>query len=290
MSNSINATYIINLVKKATEDVKRSRKTTNKNAHFAEMTTLNYEVSMVIIANLLEKQESDKIELREEFKSELAIATEPLLTKIDELKAECADLRFGVDNASQYSRRENLKITGVPYAEDEDLRGVAKHIFKHTTGEDLDDKDISVVHRIGIPKTEQQNRNQTNGPVRQDKPSNIIVRYTVRDIKSQQYKTRKQIRDTAGCDYPNAAIYEDVTPLRSRIMYELRNRMDSANNKIWKFVWSRDGKIFVRTEDEAKMDKDTAPKPKCVQRPEDLKTLGFSDAEIKVIIINKRIG
>ena len=73
------------------------------------------------------------------------------------------------------------------------------------------------------------------------------------------------------------------------MMYELRNRLDSANNKIWKFVWSRDGKIFVRTEAEALMDRDTAPKPKCVQRPEDLKNLGFSEAEIKVIIINKCI-
>ena len=245
---------------------------------------------VVVIANLLKTQETDKVELREEFRSELARVTEPLYTKIDELKAENADLRFGVENASQYSRRENLKITGIPYSEGEDLKEVAKHIFKHTSGKDLEDKDISVVHRIGIPKTEQQNRNQTTGSVRQDKPSNIIVRYTVRDIKSEQYKNRKQIRDTAGCKYPNAAIYEDVTPLRSRIMYELRNRMDSANNKIWKFVWSRDGKIFVRTEDEAKMDKDSAPKPKCVQRPEDLKTLGFSEAEIKDIIINKRKG
>ena len=72
---------------------------------------------MVIISNLLEKQESDNIELREEFRSELARVTEPLYTKIDELKAENADLRFGVDNASQYSTRENLKITGIPYVE-----------------------------------------------------------------------------------------------------------------------------------------------------------------------------
>ena len=207
MSNSTNVTFIMALVKKATEDFKKGRSSTNKTANFSEVTALNTELCMVIIANLIEKQESDKIELREEFKSELSRATAPLLTKIDELTAECSNLRFGVDSASQYSRRENLKITGVPYAEDENLREVAKHIFKHTTGNDLDDKDISVVHRIGIPKTEQQNRNQT-GPVRQDKPSNIIVRYTVRDIKSQQYKDRKQIRDTPGCDYPNAAIYK----------------------------------------------------------------------------------
>ena len=132
---------------------------------------------------------------------------------------------------------------------------------------------------MGVPKTEQQNRNQAAGSVQQEKPSNIIVIYTVRDIKSKQYKDRKQIRDSPGCKYSNVAIYEDVTPLGSRMMYELRNRMDSANNKVWKFVWSRDGIFLLRTEDEAKMEKDSAPKPKCVQLPEDLKNLGFSEEE-----------
>ena len=288
MANSAHATCIMNLIKEAIEDFKKARTSNKQTAHINEVTDLNIGLCSVIISNLIEKSESDKQELRDEIKSEIAKATEPLLNKIDKLEAENADLRFGIDSASQYSRRENLKFTGVPYEKDENLRDIVKHIHKHTTGNDLEDRDISVVHRIGIPKSEQQTRNQAAGSDQQEKPSNIIVRYTVRDIKSKQYKERKEIRDTPGCKYPNAAIYEDVTPLRSRMMYELRNRLDSANNKKWKFVWSRDGKIFVRTEAEALMDRESAPKPKCVQRPEDLKNLGFSDAEIQVIIMNKR--
>ena len=111
MSNLTNVTFIMNLVKKTLEDFKKGRTSSNKTANFSEVTALNNELCMVMISNLLEKQESDKIELREEFKSELTRVTEPLYTKIDELKAENADLRFGVDNASQYSRRDNLKIT-----------------------------------------------------------------------------------------------------------------------------------------------------------------------------------
>ena len=53
-----------------------------------------------IISNLIEKSKSDKIELCEEFKRELAKAIKPLLIKIDKLEAENADLRFGVDSAS----------------------------------------------------------------------------------------------------------------------------------------------------------------------------------------------
>ena len=204
MANSAHATCIMNLIKEAIEDFKKARTSNKQTAHINEVTDLNTGLCSVIISNLIEKSESDKQELRDEIKSEVAKATEPLLNKIDKLEAENADLRFGVDSASQYSRRENLKITGVPYEKDENLRDVAKHIYKHKTGEDLDDTDIIVVHRMGVPKTEQQNRNQTAGSVRQDKPSNIIVRYTVRDIKSKQYKDRKQIRDSPGCKYPNA--------------------------------------------------------------------------------------
>ena len=54
---------------------------------------------------------------------------ELLYAKIDELTAENADLRFGVDNASQYLCRENLKITGIPYVEGENLKEVAKYIL-----------------------------------------------------------------------------------------------------------------------------------------------------------------
>ncbi|CAL4136059.1 unnamed protein product [Meganyctiphanes norvegica] len=84
--------------------------------------------------------------------------------------------------------------------------------------------------------------------------------------------------------YPNAAIYEDVTPTRSRIMLELRNKKDNDNNRVYKYVWSKDGKIFIRNEDEAKR----TPMPKrSPQRPEDLKKNGWTDQEIENIIIKK---
>ena len=94
------------------------------------------------------------------------------------------------------------------------------------------------------------------------------------------------IRDKAGYKYPNAAIYEDVTPTRSRIMFELRNKKDDDNNRVFKYVWSKDGRIFIRTEDEAKQS--PMPKPRSLQRPEDLKKYGWTDQEIENIIINKR--
>ena len=83
--------------------------------------------------------------------------------------------------------------------------------------------------------------------------------------------------------YKSVAIYEDVTPLRSRIMYELRQREDK---KKFRYVWSRGGRIFCRTTEEVAMSK--MPKPHVINKPEDLIEVGFSHGEIENIIKNKR--
>ena len=100
MANSAHTTCIMNLVKNTIEDFKKGRTSNNKSANINEATDLNIELCSVIISNFIEKSEFDKIELCEEFKSELAKATEPLLIKIDKLEAENADLIFKVDSAS----------------------------------------------------------------------------------------------------------------------------------------------------------------------------------------------
>ena len=111
---------------------------------------------------------------------------------------------------------------------------------------------------------------------------NTIIRLVHRDVKTKIFNARKQNIENSGSPYPDAAIYEDVTPLRSRIMYQLRNRKDGDGNKKWKFVWSRDGRIFCRTEQQARQT--PQPKPYIVNRVEDLRKLDFSESEIYDII------
>ena len=81
-------------------------------------------------------------------------------------------------------------------------------------------------------------------------------------------------------------IFEDVTPLRSRILYHLRNKENANKEKVYKFVWSREGRIYCRTEEESK--RQDKPKPHVVNRPADLANLGFSEKEIDDIVNNRR--
>ena len=74
-------------------------------------------------------------------------------------------------------------------------------------------------------------------------------------------------------------MYEDVTPLCSRMMYQLRQR---DNKKAFKYVWSKGGRIFVRTHEEAEAE--PQPRPHVINTPDDLLKVGFSVAEVETII------
>ena len=116
--------------------------------------------------------------------------------------------------------------------------------------------------------------NPNDTVTKQNSPS-IIVKFCRRVTKTKVYDHRKQTATKPNSPYPKAEIYEDVTPLRSRILFALRNRKDRADNKIYRYVWSREGRIYCRTESESPANKITCPK--------DLEKLGWSPSEIQEI-------
>ena len=66
-------------------------------------------------------------------------------------------------------------------------------------------------------------------------------------------------------------------------MYALRHRDDK---KAFKYVWSKGGRIYTRTHDEAAQD--PQPKPHILNTPDDLAKLGFSEDEIETLIKSKK--
>ena len=138
-----------------------------------------------------------------------------------------------------------MKLTGVEYKEGEDVKEIVKDIAAHV-GVSITDKDISVAHRLHT-RDDKENTNETTESGKPKRIPSIIVKFVQRDVKSAIFNVRKQNVDKIGSPHPDAAIYEDVTSLRSRIMYQLRNRKDRDDIKKWKYVWSREGRINCRT-------------------------------------------
>ena len=82
-------------------------------------------------------------------------------------------------------------------------------------------------------------------------------------------------------------------------MHALRNKKvgDTAETqeRVYKYVWSRDGRMFCRTEEEAKQriknpvtGFEGMPKPHIINKPQDLESLGWTREEILKIINNVR--
>ena len=94
---------------------------------------------------------------------------------------------------------------------------------------ELKDEDISIKHRLHTSNTEG------------GKPPAIILRLTRREKRATIYDNRKKSlnknrHDREEVPYPDAMIFEDVTPLRSRILYHLRNKENANKEKVYKFV------------------------------------------------------
>ena len=233
----------------------------------------------VIIKDILTYVDGKFDELKDELKSErdrnelLVAENVQLKSKVIKLEDTLVNTRDQVDAASQYNRRDNIKIIGVPYEKDEDLDKKVKDIMKHCDVE-LKDEDVSVQHRLHTGNDDP------------DKPPSIILRLARRNVKTKIFNNRKLTVTKPGAPYANAQIFEDVTPLRSRIMFSLRNRLkENGRDKVYRFVWSREGRIYCHTEEESQLK--PQPKPKVVNCPVDLIGLGFTVEEIEDIVNNK---
>ena len=201
-----------------------------------------------------------------------------------------------LDNVAQYSRRDNIKIIGIDYNDGEDVENIVLDVAKDA-GVPLTKEDISIAHRINT-NSDATSTTDLNSRGKPKKVPSIVARIVNRKKRNQLFEARKKIQENPDATYRAAKIYDDVTPLRSRILYALRNKKksDDAEAKMYKFVWTRDGKILFRTEEESQRKdhynirtaKYGMPPPHFINKPQDLLKLGFSDTEVFNIINNIR--
>ena len=210
-------------------------------------------------------------------KTELEEIIEDKEKLITGLRKEVREHKFEVDALAQYTRSENFKIHGIEYKKGEDTNEIVKKVAKYA-GVSLTDRDISVSHRLMSKEAMDKQISASN---RDKNIPAIFVRVDKRDIKTKMLEARRNRPQNPDCPADNkaATMYEYVTPLRSRIMYALRHR----NNKTeFKFVWSKGGRIYARTHEEAAQD--PQPRPHVINTPDDLAKIGFSEQEIEEII------
>lgn len=185
---------------------------------------------------LSDKTDSSNV-LMNEIKQELTLLrkeNEELRTKNSSLTSDVRELQDRVRSLEQYTRKNNVEISGLPTTPNEDLMGLLKDVGK-SIGVELDESHISASHRI-------PSYNKSRTPA-------IIVQFQRRALKDTWISKYKEVRNLTAKQvnklFPDQRVYisDHLSPENKQFLSKLKHKCKEIG---YKFAWSRDGKFFVR--------------------------------------------
>ena len=135
-------------------------------------------------------------------------------------------LEMKADAAEQYSRRDNLRITGVTKNKGENTDQLILDLSAGI-GADLSIDEIAVSHRVGKQKAS-------------GKPRDILVKFVSRRSRDKILKKCSLLKTNG---YAQTYVNEDLTKVRPELLYEARQLVKS---KTILGAWTTDGVIIVK--------------------------------------------
>ena len=145
--------------------------------------------------------------------------------EIRDLQCRMVTIEERCDDLEQYSRRNTVRIRGIPEALNEDTDGLVKDLAARKLDVPLADHDVVRSHRVGRKDDDRQT------------PRDVIVRFTTHNAKVAIMRGARKLKGT------RVFINEDLTKTRSTIAWEARNL--KRENKLID-TWTRDGTVFVK--------------------------------------------
>lgn len=168
------------------------------------------------------------------------------LTDICQLKKTINGLKLELNDRDQEVLSNDLEIAGIPQEQNENpthlILGVALKL-----GVTLEERDIVSAERVGGATRRRDESNRTGSP----RSGPIVVRLARHAQREELLSAARVRRNTTsaglGLTSPECRLYvnERLTRLNRHIFYQARNESQRAN---FKYVWTRDGKIFTRKE------------------------------------------
>ena len=174
-----------------------------------------------IIAKAVKEAVRQAVEsMLKELKAEIAALEGKVKTLEDTIEKVAAKAN---DN-EQYSRRQNVKVTGFVEEEEEEENCAEKfvNLCREKIGLDVNDEIVDRAHRVG-KKEEGANRA-------------IIVRLKTHKDKLTILRNRRNLRGSG------FYINEDLTKINQKLSYTARVTCTNVDTS-----WTVDGKIFVET-------------------------------------------
>ena len=141
-----------------------------------------------------------------------------LNTRVSELEEKC-------DELEQYSRRNIIRIRGIPEKTGEETDAVVRELAATKLGVNIDAHDIVRSHRVGRTGDDKAT------------PRDVIASFTSHNTKSAIMRNGRKLKGS------RIFINEDMTRIRGKIAWEARQlRRDGKLID----TWTRDGIIFVK--------------------------------------------
>lgn len=175
-------------------------------------------------------------------------------TKINRLQAGVRNNEYSTDALAQYSRKENVRLSGVKESDDGADENFNDIISMIGQAMDVQINATAIVdaHRLG---------KKTPGKCRQ-----IIVRFANRSMRNKFIVNRKRLKQSE--NFKNVFITDDLTPLRFKLFQMVRKNEDVKN------AHTRDGKIICVLKNGTKA---------VIESPDDLFKIGVDDVDYRAL-------
>lgn len=150
------------------------------------------------------------------------------------LNKEVVSLRERMRNLEQYTRVNNIEISGVPETRGENINDLLSDVGA-ALGVEVKETDVAAAHRVPS--------------YRSDREPAVIVQFTARMIKERwiaKFRQRKGLtaRDINQNFSPQRVYINDhLSPENKQFLAKLKQK---GRDLDYKFIWCRDGKFFAR--------------------------------------------
>ncbi|XP_076435986.1 uncharacterized protein LOC143275623 [Babylonia areolata] len=197
---------------------------------------------------------------------------------VEVLKKQNLLLQYKIDKQEQYSRRENVKIIGIPEQDNEDLEEEVSKVFQ-AAGCTIKPSEIAVVHRSGQRKTNSHNSTVSRGNAPAGRP--VLVKFVSRRTKATLMEKRRALKETQ--EFKKVFINDDLTPLRSRLLHVAKR-----NEVVDRVSTTHDGRIrcvLKKTPGQT-----TNAKVVLIDNPDDLFHLGVDSVDFEALGLQHVVG
>ena len=141
--------------------------------------------------------------------SDLQIENSNLKRDIAMLNQKCASLEQRLNNIENYSRRNNILISGLSENNGEDCNAVAQKMFTEKMQLTIDNQDINVAHRVGT-KSEKEGSSRP-----------ILVQFNNMNKKNEVMSKTKKLKDTN--IYVNQDYCQSTLAARKKLLFIFNN-------------------------------------------------------------------